>query len=138
MKRDRNGVAATEMNDVAVFEISPIDLFIVDVGSVRGIPVDQHDLAVDRDNLGVEPRNLRILQYDLTDRRLPADANSGAAEAEFFTRPLAVQDREFPDHASLSRDGIGRFDESLHDCRGLQHVFWNSRSPAPGSQRDRS
>src|SRR3989442_14940741 len=108
MKRDRNGVAAAEMNDVAVFEISPIDLFIVDVGSVRGIPVDQHHLAIDRDDLGVEPRNLWILQYNLTDRRLTADADSRAAEAQFFTRALTVQDREFPDHASLPRGRVGR------------------------------
>ena len=47
MIRDRNGVAASEINDVAVLQEPLIDLLIVHVRSIRRVPIDQQNLAVD-------------------------------------------------------------------------------------------
>ena len=110
MNRARNRIAAAEMNVVAVSPISPIDLFIVDLRAVRGIPVDQHDLAVDRNHLSMKSRDLRIFQYDLTDCRLAADSDPPAAQPALFTHPLAVQDRTRDADAPASGGGVGRME----------------------------
>src|SRR5262245_52495828 len=38
----------------------------------------------------MEPRNLRIFQYDLTNRRFPSDPDAGSAEAETLAGAVAV------------------------------------------------
>src|SRR5687768_13892548 len=98
MKCHRDGVAAAEVDDVPILEVSLVDLLVIDVRPVRRIPVDEQDLPVDRNDLCVESRYLWILQYDLTNCRLPPDANPRAAEAELFAGAGAVEDREFTQH----------------------------------------
>src|ERR1043165_7490845 len=116
MECNRDGVAAAEVDDVAIFEVPLVDLLVVDVGPVRGVAIDEEDLSVDRDDLGVEPRDLRIFQYDLTNRRFPPDADAGAAEAEALAGADAVEDRELAENrggaAARRRD---------HRLRGRGH-----------------
>src|SRR2546430_13949906 len=94
MECNRDGVAAAEVDDVAIPEIPLVDLLVVDVGPVRGVAIDEEDLSVDRDDLGMQPRDLRIFQYDLTNRRLAPDADAGAAEAQALAGAGGVEDRE--------------------------------------------
>src|SRR5687768_5238930 len=98
MKRHRHRIAAAEVDDVSVLQKAPVDLLVVDIRPVRRIPVDEQNLSVDGDNLCVQPRDLRILQYDLTNRRLPPDPDPRTAEAEFLAGAGAVEDRELPQH----------------------------------------
>src|SRR5436309_14165555 len=98
MESNGDGIASAEVNDVAVLQKPLVDLLIVDVRAVRRIPIDQQNLAVHRDDLCMEPRHLWILQYDLTNCRLPPDADAGAAEAEALAGARAVEDRELAEH----------------------------------------
>ena len=101
VKCHRDGVAAAEVNDVAVLQEAFVDLLVVDVGPVRRIPVDQQDFAVDRDDLGVQPGNLRIFQYDLTNRRFASDPDARSAESEFLSGARSVKDGELPEDAPV-------------------------------------
>src|SRR5581483_2772470 len=92
----RNSVAASKINDVAVLEIPFVDLLIVDIRSVRGIPIDEHDPPVDRHYLGMQTRHLRVFQYDLTNRRFTPDPDPRPTQPQPFTRPVAIEDREPP------------------------------------------
>src|ERR1051325_6068511 len=98
MKSDGDGVASAEVNDVAVLQKPLVDFLIVDVRTVGRIAIDQQNLAVHRDDLCVQPRHLRILQYDLTNRRLPPDADARAAEAEALAGARAVEAGELAEH----------------------------------------
>src|SRR5436305_6074040 len=75
-------VTTTKVDDVAVLQEAFIDLLIVDISTVRRIPFDQHDLVVDGNDLCMESGHFRVYKYDLTNRRLPADPDPAAAEAE--------------------------------------------------------
>src|SRR6476646_2770055 len=124
MERDGYGVPPPEVDDVPISEEPLVDLLIVDVCTVGRIPIDHQHLPVDRDNLGVKTRNLRILQYDLTNRRLPADPDAGAAKAEFLTGTIAVENREFAEKARVRcRHGLAavRRDHDL-DRRRLRDI----------------
>src|ERR1051326_8804686 len=99
IKRHPHSLAPPEINDGAVLQKPLVDLLIVHVRAVGGIAIDQQNLAVDRDHLCMEPRNLWILQYDLTNCALTADADPGAAEAEALAGAGAVEDREFAEHS---------------------------------------
>src|ERR1051325_11971182 len=105
MECDRNRVATPEIDDVAVLEVTFVDLLIVDERSVGRIPVNEQHAAVDRHHLGMEPRHLRILQYDLTNRGLAPDPDAGAAEAELLAGAVAVEDREAAEHRRGRRGG---------------------------------
>src|ERR1044071_9904312 len=129
MEGNRNGVAASEVDDVAVFEITLVDLLVVDVGPVRGVAIDEKDLSVDRDDLGVEPRDLRILQYDLTNCRFAPDADARAAEPEALAGARAVEDRELAEDRGGA--AAGRGDPRL---RGRAHAELLRRA----SPRDRN
>src|SRR5687767_6265849 len=98
VKCHSDGIATAEVDDVPVLEEPLVDLLIVDVRSIRGIPVDQEHLAVDRNDLGVKARHLRIFQYDLTNRRLPPDPDARSAEAELLASARAIEDRELAEH----------------------------------------
>src|SRR5213596_3792167 len=102
MECNRDGVAAAEVDDVAIMEVPFVDLLVVDVGPVRGVAIDEEDLSVDRDDLGVEPRDLRILQYDLTNCRFTPDPDAGAAQAEALAGAVAVEDRELAEHRAVA------------------------------------
>src|SRR5204863_755517 len=65
----------------------------------------------DRDNLGVQPRDLRIFQYDLTNRRFTPDAEAGAAEAEALAGADAVEARELAKDRAVA--AAGRRDHRL-------------------------
>src|SRR5437763_9862034 len=125
MEGNRNGVAASEVDDVAVLEITLVDFLVVDVGPVRGVAIDEEDFSVDRDDLGMQPRDLRIFQYDLTNRRLPPDPDAGAAEAEALAGASAVEDRELAEDRAAA--AARRRDERLRG-RGYGGA---PRPPAP-------
>src|ERR1043165_9646671 len=116
MECNRDGVAAAEVDDVAIFEVPLVDLLFVDVGPVRGVAIDEKDLSVDRDDLGVEPRDLRILQYDLTNRRFAPEADARAAESEALAGARAVEDRELAEDRGGAAAGRGD-----HRLRGRGH-----------------
>src|SRR5436190_10324117 len=99
MKCDRHRIAAPEVDDVAVFEESFVDLLVVDVRSVRRITVDEEHFSIDRNDFRVKTRHLRIFQYDLTNHRFASDPNAGAAEAEALTGARSVEDRELAEDA---------------------------------------
>src|SRR5260370_17434888 len=87
-------VPAAEVNDVAIHEKPFVDLLIVYVRTVRRIPVDQENLAFDLHHLGMQPRNLGIFQYDLTNRRFPPDPDPRSPDSAALAGALAVEDRE--------------------------------------------
>src|SRR5438552_3675394 len=85
----------------------------------------------------MKPRDLWILQYDLTNCTLATDADAGAAEAELLAGSGAVEDREFAEHARAGRARIaaGRRDHRLDRGRGEQ-FFRDARAPRDRQEDD--
>src|SRR5439155_1245064 len=108
VESDRHGVASAEVDDVAILQKPLVDFLVVDVRAIGRIPIDQQYLAIDGDDLGMKPGHLRILQYDLTNRRLPPDSNTRSAEAQTFSGAGAVEDGELPQHQRPARRHAGR------------------------------
>ena len=140
MECHSNGVSTAEVDDVSILEESLVDLLVVDIRSIRGIPVDQQNLAVDGNDLCVEPGDLRILQYDLTNRRLPPDPNARSAEPELLARRLAdltaARSREIG-KVERTRTVALRFPQRAREQEaGLDQVEWQ---PGVGfAQSDRA
>src|SRR6185369_2538853 len=128
-----NRVASTKVDDVAVLQEALVDLLIVDISTVRRIPVDQHDFAVDGDDLGMQTRNLRIFQYDLTNRRLPADPDARSAEAETLSGSRPVENGEAAEHPR--RDPALARHHRLHRPGRLR---LNGRARAPLREQKRT
>src|SRR3954468_7480426 len=134
-------VATTKVDDVAVLQEALVDLLIVDISTVRRIPVDQHDLAVDGNDFCMETGNLRVFQYDLTNRRLPADPDPRAAEAEPLAGARAVEDREAAEHQRREAAFVRhhRFDRrrDLHRNRKAVAALRQQQRPADHDETDR-
>ena len=75
--------------------------------------IDQQHFAIDRDHFCMQPGDLGILQYDLTNCRFPSHADARSAEGELLAGARPVEDRELAEHPRGTGVAVGRRDDAL-------------------------